>query len=106
MPHHDPELCVELKKLNDSLTLAHKKIDKAINLYAHAERKIKEVNDAFPDGVDKHREYHEAVIKAKKAEESFYVDLKKEVIKKGLFGVIVILSGLIWLGVEGWIRKL
>ena len=102
--YNDPELCAELKKLCDNISLSHKKIDKIITAQSSYEKQLKDMALAFPDGVGNHREYHEAAIKAKQAEEDFWVDLKKEIIKKGLFGVLIIVIGLIWLGIQGWIK--
>lgn len=101
---NDPELCAEINKLSESVIQSNKKIDKVITAQGLLERQVKEVITAFPDGIENHREYHEAVIKAKKAEEEFWIDLKKEILKKGLFGVLIIAGGLLWIGVQGWLK--
>lgn len=104
MLHDDPVLCEAFKNLTNSIHESNKKIDDAIINQQHLDNKIVQVLSAFPDGVDKHREYHEAIIKAKKAEEEFWIDLRQEVIKKGIVGALVILIGLIWLGAQAWAK--
>lgn len=104
MPHNDPVLCAELNKLTESIASSNRKIDRAITNQSVIDKQLKEVLSAFPDGAENHREYHEAIIKAKKAEEDFWIDMKKEIIKKGLIGFLVILLGLTWLGVQAWLR--
>jgi len=67
---------------------------------------MRHVRAAFPkdeDGevdYDGHRKYHESLIRAAEAQEAFWNDLKKELIKKGLLGAIVIAIGLLWLGAQ------
>ena len=63
-------------------------------------RKLEEINQAFPDGVHAHRVAHEAMIKAATAEESFWREMKLEIAKKGLVGLVVILVGLVLAGVS------
>lgn len=56
---------------------------------------------AFPEGdVDGHRRYHEAKIRAALAEEKFWLDLKAEAAKRGVFFVFTVLFGLILLGLS------
>ncbi|MDP3322631.1 MAG: hypothetical protein Q8S71_03690 [Hydrogenophaga sp.] len=62
---------------------------------------IASIKQAFPDGdVIGHRKYHEAKIKAAVAEEEFWKDLKLDIAKKGAWGLIVILIGLVLLGIS------
>ena len=67
---------------------------------------IKHMRDAFPkndDGevdYDGHRKYHESLIRAAEAQEAFWNDLKKEIIKKGILGALVIALGLLLLGAQ------
>lgn len=67
---------------------------------------VKHMRAAFPkdeDGnvdYDGHRKYHESLIRAAEAQEAFWNDLKKEVIKKGIVGALVIALGLVWLGFQ------
>lgn len=79
------EVAAELKQMNDTLT---------------------EFSDAFPRN-DKdepdftgHRDYHVAKIRAAQAEEKFWTELRLEVAKKGVIGVIVVLAGLILVGLQ------
>lgn len=55
---------------------------------------------AFPDGPEKHREAHESWIAAKKAETEFWKDLKLEIAKKGIWGLIVLITGLVLIGLS------
>ena len=54
---------------------------------------------AFPkneDGsldVDGHRRYHESMIDAAKAQEAFWKELKLDLAKKGLWGILVLVIG-------------
>jgi hypothetical protein len=67
---------------------------------------VKHMRAAFPKDeqgeVDYagHRKYHEHLIKAAEAQEAFWTDLKKEIIKKGVLGALVIAIGLLWLGAQ------
>jgi hypothetical protein len=67
---------------------------------------VKHMRSAFPkneDGevdYDGHRKYHESLIRAAEAQEAFWNDLKKEVIKKGIIGALIIALGLVWLGFQ------
>lgn len=53
---------------------------------------------AFPDGTEKHRLAHEKMIKAAEAEESFWRDLKTEIAKKSIWGILHILTILVVAG--------
>lgn len=46
------------------------------------------------------------MIQAEKAREQFYSDLRKEIGKKGVLGVIVILLGLLWLGIQAKFKSI
>ena len=67
---------------------------------------VKHMRAAFPkdeDGnvdYDGHRKYHEHLIRAAEAQEAFWNDLKKEIIKKGIIGAMIIALGLLWLGFQ------
>lgn len=52
----------------------------------------KELLYAFPDGVENHREAHARMIAAAKAEEAFWSDLKIDVAKKSIWGILHILT--------------
>ena len=53
---------------------------------------------AFPDGPENHREAHEAMIRASAAQEKFWSELRVDIAKKGIMGVLVIICGLILAG--------
>lgn len=65
---------------------------------------VKKIHGAFPrtdDGetdFDGHRNYHEAMIKAANAQEEFWRELKLDVVKKGVWGLLIILVGLVLTG--------
>ena len=67
---------------------------------------VRHMRGAFPKNEDGevdyegHRKYHEALIRAAEAQTEFWNDLKKEVAKKGIIAVLVIICGLAWLGVQ------
>ena len=54
--------------------------------------------DAFPDGPIPHKESHQAMMDAAKAEKKFWDDLRDDVLKKSIWGVLQILVTLIGLG--------
>ena len=73
-------------------------LDKIIDQITH-------LSGAFPmvDGkvdVDGHRRYHEAKIKAAEAEAKFWVDVRQEAIKKGIWFTIMITIGLVIVGLQ------
>lgn len=80
---------------------------------AHIDKRFDEIMDelrnissAFaknPDGsvdFDGHRRYHEAMIKAASAQEQFWQDLKLEIAKKGVWGLLTIIVGLVLVGIS------
>lgn len=78
------------KRKYDGLSI-DEKVDQALEL-------LEGISLAFPEGPDRHREVHEAWMKAKKAEEAFWLEIKLEAAKKGIWGSIIILLGLILAG--------
>jgi hypothetical protein len=69
----------------------------------HAERErilMADLLKAFPneDPVS-HRMYHEAVMRASEEQERFWRELRVEIAKKTIWGVITILAGLVLAGV-------
>lgn len=46
---------------------------------------------AFPNGIENHREAHERMIAAARAEESFWRDLKIRIAEKSIWGILHIL---------------
>jgi hypothetical protein len=71
--------------------------------------RLDELHQAFPDGVQAHRAAHEAMIKAAVAQETFWNELKLEIAKKGIIGIIIILVGLVLAGISVklgvWIKQ-
>lgn len=61
---------------------------------------------AFPDGADSHGAYHLSKINAAKAEEKFWSELKLDLAKKGLWGIVTILAGMVVLGFSAWISTI
>jgi len=67
---------------------------------------LRQINGAFatnPDGSTDfagHRNYHEAMIKAATAQEQFWYELKLEVMKKGIWSLLVIICGLVVVGLS------
>lgn len=67
---------------------------------------VKHMRGAFPKDEDGevdyegHRKYHEQLIRAAEAQTEFWNDLKREVAKKGIIAIIVIVCGLLWLGAQ------
>jgi hypothetical protein len=49
---------------------------------------------------DGHRRYHESMIRAANAQERFWIELKLEIAKKGVWGLLVVIVGLILVGVS------
>lgn len=82
-------------------------LDDVEELFALHEQREKEMFDkllaAFPDGPEKHREYHQKLINAAKAEEEFWQTAKVELLKRGISGALYILgvvAGLVLLGLS------
>lgn len=59
-----------------------------------------EIMEAFPEGPIKHREVHEAWILAKRAEFEFWRELKLDIAKKGVWGLLVLITGLVITGLS------
>lgn len=60
---------------------------------------LKKFVDAFPDGdMRGHRAAHEAMIASERAKERFYQELRLDIAKKGLWGLLVIIIGLVSVG--------
>lgn len=61
---------------------------------------LAQINAAFPDGPDNHRLAHQAMMKAAIAEERFWNELKIDIAKKGVWGLLVIVMGLAVIGIS------
>ncbi len=65
---------------------------------------LKVIKGGFPENEDGsidvagHRKYHEEMIEAAKAQTAFWRELKLEIAKKGIWGLIIIALGLILSG--------
>ena len=83
-------------------------LDEALEIHSRNERdklsdmideKVEAVSErimhAFPDGVDGHRRAHEAMIAAAKSEQEFWQDLRRDVAKKSIWGILHILAVLL-----------
>lgn len=84
----------------DGMTI-EQKIDIALEL-------LNDINEAFPEGTAKHREVHEVWMQAKKSEAEFWQELKLDIAKKGVWGLLVIVIGLVLTGLSvkagAWFR--
>ncbi len=105
VPHADPDTCAEIVRLSDAVDAIGNKLDSLADSFAtHAQHetdmgdKIDQALAAFPDGPYEHRKAHEAMIKAAKAQEAFWVDLRNDVLHKGIMFNIVVICGLIATG--------
>jgi len=57
-------------------------------------------NDDGSVDFDGHRRYHEAMISAATAQEQFWRELKLEIAKKGVWGLLTIIVGLVIVGLS------
>lgn len=63
------------------------------------EDRIDAIETAFPEkNFPIHHDYHDAKIKAARAEEAFWNDLKNDLKKRGIIGIITVLIGLMIYG--------
>lgn len=66
---------------------------------------VKKIHSAFPRDAsgdtdfNGHREAHEEMIKAARAQAEFWNELKLDVAKKGVWGILIIVIGLIMAGI-------
>lgn len=81
-------------------------LEKIEKLLTDMSAQLTSVVKAFPVGedgnidADGHRSYHEALIRSAKAQEKFWLELKQDLIKKGLWAVIFVVVGLIVTGLS------
>lgn len=57
--------------------------------------------EAFPDGVENHRNAHQAMIDAAKAQEEFWTGLKNRFVEKSIFGILQVVLMLTLVGLIG-----
>jgi hemerythrin len=73
----------------------------ADTLHRHVAREELIIADAFPNGdVAGHRAAHDQMIAASKAETEFWRELKLDLAKKGLWGLLVLVLGFAMLGLS------
>ena len=83
-----------------------RELKKIENLLGGIAAQLNLVVRAFPTNkegqidADGHRTYHEALIRSAEAQEKFWLDLKQDLIKKGLWAVIFVVVGLIVTGIS------
>lgn len=81
----------------DHVALIEAKLDKVL-------QDLRTIKSAFPEdefgNVDTlgHRRYHDEMIEAAKAQTKFWQDLRRELVRKGLFWAIIISLGLMGSG--------
>lgn len=78
------------KRKYDGMSM-EQKLDLALEL-------LDQILYAFPDGIPEHRAAHVAWLKAKDAEIQFWQELKLDIAKKGTWGILVVIVGLIFVG--------
>ena len=67
---------------------------------------VKKIHGAFPrdskgeTDFDGHREYHEAMIRAAEAQAEFWKELRLDIAKKGMWGLIITIGTLIVIGLS------
>ena len=61
--------------------------------------RVEAIEHAFPDGTTAHREAHIAWMEAKRAEKAFWEELKLDLAKKGVWSLLILILGLLFLGV-------
>lgn len=88
----------ERRETPDEQSIEHK-LDLILNEVKHMRAAFPKDEDGNVD-YDGHRKYHESLIRAAEAQEAFWNDLKKEIIKKGIVGALIIALGLVWLGFQ------
>lgn len=93
----------ELSKFHEEFLLHQKheevSIHEVIETLERNTEMINSILDAFPDGdVRRHREYHDQLIATAKEQQDFWRDLKLDLAKKGLWSVLIIVTGLIVTG--------
>ena len=87
----------------DILDAIEMAVERAISKYEKREEEIWEekfkiIMNAFPDGIQNHRNAHQAMIDAAKAQENFWKELKLDLTKKGIWGILTVLVGLALVG--------
>jgi len=69
-------------------------------------KELQSISNAFirnADGsidYDGHRRYHDAIVQSANAQEKFWVELKLDLAKKGLWFVLLVIIGFVVLGIQ------
>lgn len=91
-----------MSQIKENLQIVHEQQMAAdLRLAAHVAREEDQISafmSAFPDGPENHRRSHEAMILAASAQERFWAELRLDVAKKGLWGILILAIGLIVAG--------
>ena len=92
----------ELERQVEEYIHRYEILSKALNHFTSLELEhYTEMKAAFPDSDPKgHRDYHEKLIKAAKAQEEFWISLRKEMLKKGAWIGILAVIGMLFVGFE------
>jgi hypothetical protein len=105
--HADHPVALAIDALRDEIVQRHVENQSSTEVLAKKVETMVQVVDnvmkGFPDGDPvKHREYHESLIAAAKAKEQFYRDLHHDLVKKGVWIVIVVAGGALlrWLQIH------
>lgn len=85
MPHPD-------RRKYDNLSMEDK-VDEILDM-------LLSLSEAFPEGPAKHREEHSSWLEAKRNEAEFWKELKLDITKNGIRGLLVVTLGLIILGLQ------
>lgn len=59
---------------------------------------LEQMEEAFPLGIDQHKQYHQKKAEQEKAEQAFFQDLKNTLIKTGILSLLGLIFSLIILG--------
>ena len=86
---------------NKAHPITSDEFDEGLAIHSSEERawmrtEIDRILHAFPDGIDAHRAAHEQMLAAAKAEEAFWRDLRTDVAKKSIWGILQILIILVF----------
>lgn len=89
----------ELEQINQRLAVVeHNVNDKLRQIISQLDT----LSRAFPDGVESHRAAHQLMIEAAEEQKKFWNELKLDIAKKGAWGILIIMVGLLASGM--WIK--
>lgn len=94
--------------LIEHVSVVDKKLDGHMSREEAVTKQFTAALPSRPDGspdVDGHREFHSAVIEEKKARAQLYRELRAEVAKKGVLGLLAVLGFLILYWWTGEVKK-